>query len=99
MTEIIKPPKRVHGVAPAQEAAADAAALEALHCKYGDVGGAEELFRTLEQVNDGNIWSDAHYFSSHPEMGERIQALQHLAEDWQFASGTIALVPCHFCGN
>ena len=28
-----------------REAAADAAALE-LHCKYGDVGGAEELFRT-----------------------------------------------------
>lgn len=83
----------------AREAAADAAALEALHCKYGDVGGAEELFHTLEQVNDADIWSDAHYFSSHPEMGERIQSLQQLAEDRQLASGTIALVPCHFCGH
>lgn len=82
-----------------REAAADAAALEALHCKYGDVGGAEELFRTLEQVNDDGIWSEAHYFSSHPELGERILALQQLAEDRQFASGTKAPVPCHFCGN
>ena len=82
-----------------REAAADAAALEALHCKYGDVGGAEELFRTLEQVNDDGIWSGAHYFSSHPELGERILALQQLAEDRRFASGTKAPVPCHFCGN
>jgi len=82
-----------------REAAADAAALEALHCKYGDVGGAEELFRTLEQVNDDGIWSDAHYFSSHPELGERILALQQLAEDRRFAPGTQAPVPCHFCGN
>ena len=82
-----------------RETAADAAALEALHCKYGDVAGAEELFRTLEQANNDDIWSDAHYFSSHPELGERILAIQQLAEERQFASGTIDPMPCQFCGN
>lgn len=57
-----------------REAAADAAALRILHCRYGHAGGATELFAALKD-KDADPTGLSHYVASHPAMQERIDAL------------------------
>ena len=57
----------------ARESMADAAALKMLHCRYGHVGGATELFDKLKQGDDA--WAVSHYLRSHPLTGPRIDEL------------------------
>ncbi len=81
-----------------RESAADALALDALHCLYGHVAGATELFDILRERNLESDWSVQHYFASHPEAGERIGDLEALAAQKQLAiSG--ALVDCELCAQ
>ena len=57
-----------------REAAADAAALRTLNCRYGHAGGATELFESI-RARDGDGFALSHYVASHPAMSERIGAL------------------------
>ncbi len=57
-----------------REAAADAAALRTLHCRYGHAGGATELFESI-LARDGDGFKMSHYVASHPGMQARIDAL------------------------
>jgi Zn-dependent protease with chaperone function len=64
----------------ARESLADRTAFDTLHCYYGHVGGAFEFFNNLlasEQDFDIAIF---HYFSSHPQLQERISDLSQYAE-------------------
>ncbi len=63
-----------------REAAADAAALRILHCRYGHAGGATELFEAI-QARDGDAVALSHYVASHPAMQERINALRQAIGD------------------
>lgn len=60
-----------------REAAADARALDLLHCRYGHVGGATELFEKSRA--DDSAWSLSHYMASHPAMQDRIDAMTRQA--------------------
>ncbi len=57
-----------------REAAADAAALRILHCRYGHAGGATELFEAMK-ASQGGDFGLSHYVASHPGMDERIAAI------------------------
>ncbi len=58
----------------AREAAADAAALRTLNCRYGHAGGATELFASI-LARDGDGIKASHYVASHPAMQARIDML------------------------
>lgn len=58
----------------AREAAADAMALRVLACRYGHAGGATEFFEAL-RGHDADALPGSHYFTSHPAMGARIDAI------------------------
>lgn len=62
-----------------REAAADARALDMLHCRYGHVGGATELFEKFKA--DDSTWSLSHYMASHPAMQDRIDAIARRASE------------------
>jgi Zn-dependent protease with chaperone function len=73
-----------------RESQADITALEILHCHYGHISGATEFFESLKESQhlDSGI---SHYFSSHPKMGQRIQAIHQWQIKHQVADGaTIA---------
>ncbi|RSZ56326.1 M48 family metallopeptidase [Massilia atriviolacea] len=57
-----------------REAAADAAALRILNCRYGHAGGATELFASLKE-GDADPSGLSHYVASHPAMQQRIDAI------------------------
>jgi Zn-dependent protease with chaperone function len=61
-----------------RESAADATALTVLNCHYTHVGGATELFESLDGKGQDFNFGLSHYFSSHPEARRRIKALQEL---------------------
>jgi Zn-dependent protease with chaperone function len=67
-----------------RESQADHTALQALHCHFGHVGGATELFETLKSQEEGFDFEMLHYFSSHPELQQRIDDLHHLAQELGF---------------
>lgn len=62
------------GYSRGRESAADALALKVLQCRYGHVGGATELFASLDKKD--NVPAIAHYLASHPSMGARIAAIE-----------------------
>ncbi len=62
-----------------RETRADTTGLEVLHCSYGHVGGATEFFTTMAASEDESVMG--HYFSSHPEMVERIEVLEVKAKE------------------
>lgn len=62
----------------AQEAEADATALEAVYRVYGHVGGADSFFRQMLQRSASR--EPLRFLSSHPLTAERIEALGALAE-------------------
>ncbi|MEM8943451.1 MAG: M48 family metallopeptidase [Pseudomonadota bacterium] len=64
-----------------RESDADATALHALHCYAGNVRDATEFFDHMKQQEALDDWSAIHYFSSHPEVGQRIKKIRALAEE------------------
>ena len=68
-----------------QEQAADLQALAVLQQVYGHVGGATSLFRMLEDSTD--IPETMDILSSHPDLGQRIDALESEADEkgWSVA--------------
>ena len=67
-----------------RESQADRTALHALQCHFGHVGGATELFESLQSQEEGSDFGFAHYFSSHPELQQRIEDLQLLSQKLGF---------------
>jgi len=72
-----------------RESKADRTALEALNCHYGHIGGATEFFEAMSVRRGGIDVGALHYFSSHPELEERIEALSRLAGAMGFSSGEV----------
>jgi Zn-dependent protease with chaperone function len=73
-----------------RESQADITALEILHCHYGHVSGATEFFESMEESQHLDL-GISHYFSSHPQMNQRIQAIHKWQVKHQIAEGaTIA---------
>ena len=67
-----------------RESQADQTALHALQCHFGHVGGATELFETLKSREEGFDFELLHYFSSHPELQQRINDLHLLSQELGF---------------
>ncbi len=59
----------------ARESMADKKALDILDCKYGHVGKADDFFTYLLLNDDPGNHTILHYFSSHPQTKERLEAL------------------------
>lgn len=73
-----------------RESAADATALAILSCHYGHLNGATEFFESLNKTEQDASGLN-HYFSSHPQIQKRIQAIGNWKRDHQLADGpTIA---------
>lgn len=64
-----------------RESQADQTALHALQCHFGHVGGATELFERLQAQESTFNFELLHYFSSHPELQERIDNLHRLSQE------------------
>ena len=64
-----------------RESQADDTALHALHCHFGHVGGATELFEALQTQEETFDFELVHYFSSHPELQQRIDDLHRLSQE------------------
>ncbi len=64
-----------------RESQADHTALHALQCHFGHVGGATELFETLQNQEEAFDFEMLHYFSSHPELQQRIDDLHRLSQE------------------
>ncbi len=64
-----------------RESQADRTALHALQCHFGHVGGATELFETLQAEEEGIDLEFLHYFSTHPELQQRIDDLYRLSQE------------------
>ena len=70
-----------------QESDADKAALQALNCLYGHVGGATEFFKAILKDEERKFdFKALHYFSSHPELKKRIDYLNNLTLTMGFQS-------------
>jgi Zn-dependent protease with chaperone function len=67
-----------------RESQADHTALQALHCHFGHVGGATELFETLQAQDEESDFEMLHYFSTHPELQQRIDDLHRLSQKLGF---------------
>jgi predicted Zn-dependent protease len=67
-----------------RESQADHTALQALQCHFGHVGGATELFETLQSQDEESDFEMLHYFSTHPELQQRIEDLNQLAQELGF---------------
>ena len=94
LTELLAP---VHGIGHAKysrtrEAAADAAALRTLNCRYGHAGGATELFESI-RARDGDGIGVSHYVASHPAMQERIDTLNRAIREGGMKVGPVLPKP------
>jgi len=58
----------------ARESDADQLALDVLNCRHGHVGGAKEFFESVD-TDDSFTAELGHYFSTHPEVSERLDQL------------------------
>ena len=67
-----------------RESKADHTALLALQCHFGHVGGATELFDALKSQEAESDFEFLHYFSTHPELQQRIDDLHQLARELRF---------------
>lgn len=72
----------------ARESAADAMALRVLACRYGHAGGATEFFEAL-RAKDADALPGSHYFTSHPAMGARIEAIRSAASRAGMKTGAV----------
>ncbi len=68
-----------------RESQADRTALHALQCHFGHVGGATELFESLQAQEEDSDFGLAHYFDSHPQLQQRIDDLHQLAQELGFS--------------
>ncbi|MDH5427407.1 MAG: M48 family metallopeptidase [Nitrospirota bacterium] len=68
-----------------RESQADRTALQALQCHFGHVGGATELFESLQSRGKGIDLGLTHYFDSHPELQQRIDDLNRLSHELGYA--------------
>jgi len=75
-----------------RESQADHTALHALQCQFGHVGGATELFESLKAQEEGFDFGFAHYFSSHPELQQRIDDLHRLSQELGFSEMKTSVV-------
>lgn len=67
------------------EAAADAAAVQAVQSRYGNVGGAVRLFHVFEQAEHEHGHSHTpQWAQSHPDTAERIRHVRAIAAQQQF---------------
>jgi len=69
-----------------QESAADAAALSAIVSLYQHVGGAQDLFRVLQDTDAGTASLRVTMLSTHPLSQERIDNITNLAQTQGWAS-------------
>jgi len=76
-----------------RERLADQAALKALGCYYGHGGGAAEFFRAMTFEGSRAKSLIGHYFDSHPQALERIEALERLAGEMGLGKGTVKSLP------
>ena len=67
-----------------RESQADHTALLALQCHFGHVGGATELFEALKSPEAEFDFKMLHYFSTHPELQQRIDNLHQLTQELGF---------------
>ncbi len=68
-----------------RESQADQTALHALQCHFGHIGGATELFEHLKSQEDNGDMTVLHYFSTHPELQQRIDDLHRLSQELGFS--------------
>ena len=65
-----------------QESAADAFGLALLHAEYGHVGGAGDFFARQARASEGEFGKEfGVYFSTHPQGGDRVEAIERLARE------------------
>jgi Zn-dependent protease with chaperone function len=69
-----------------RESQADQTALQALQCHFGHVGGATELFGTLQSQEEESDFGFTHYFDTHPELQQRIDDLHRLAQELGYSA-------------
>lgn len=74
-----------------RELRADDLALQALACRYGHVGGADEFFAAMAQ--ESSIASIGSYFASHPEARERIKKMEEAAIRRGVKAGAVRELP------
>ncbi|MCK5727625.1 MAG: M48 family metallopeptidase [Methylococcales bacterium] len=74
------------------ESLADQTALKILNCHYGHIGGATEFFDWVKNMPKGSLQKlekVSHYFSSHPQVEKRINALHHFSNTHNFIMGEV----------
>lgn len=71
-----------------REAQADIAAIHALHCNYGHVGGAEEFFQIL-LAKHGLSSKFSSFLESHPQLEQRIDALHRTADQYGYTKDDV----------
>ncbi len=62
-----------------QESEADKMALNALHTRYGHIGGATELFEILDTQRSEKGFESPEFLSTHPESQHRIEHIEQIA--------------------
>ncbi len=62
-----------------QESEADKMALNALHTRYGHIGGATELFEILDTQRNEKGFESPEFLSTHPESQHRIERIEQIA--------------------
>lgn len=68
-----------------QETEADFWALDALYHHYGHVHGADDLFQHLKDTHGGAQSRVPQWLASHPDLGQRIRALERRAQEQGYA--------------
>ena len=68
-------------------------ALKTLNCHYGHVGEASDFFESMKPVVETKYNALNHYFSSHPESIERINALWQEAKILNFTVREVTPLP------
>lgn len=69
-----------------RESAADATALKLLNKHYGHIGGATEFFEILKKTDTDYSFAGSHYFSSHPQLEQRIEQVHALGKSLGFVA-------------
>lgn len=74
-----------------QETRADEFGVAAVNCFYGHVAGATDFFEKMRVAEDPMHFGQ--YFSSHPEVGERIRHIADFGRENGFTSGELEDLP------
>lgn len=72
-----------------RESLADGKALSALNCFYGHIGGADEFFTAMADLDESTIKRVTHYVATHPEAQQRINDLHKLAAQMRYTTGPV----------